>query len=107
MYMQIMFYLSLQLESTRMCVVLNLKQRMIELVRRKLAKLLAPDAACMFSVLYRVCVFIQTGRNIPPLLEAERTAKVYTGEGNFKVTIILVVNNECCNATKCVQQAMH
>lgn len=45
-----------ELEPTPMCIVLGLKQRMIEL----------------------------TGRVVPPLTETERTAKVFTGEGNFK-----------------------
>lgn len=45
-----------ELSLTPMCIILGLKQRMIEL----------------------------TGRDIPPLSESGRTAKVFTGEGNFK-----------------------
>ena len=33
---------------------------------------------------------LQTGRVIPPLTENERMAKVYLGEGNFKVRILRI-----------------
>ena len=45
-----------ELQPASMSIVLQLKQRMMEL----------------------------TGRTIPPLTEEERTAKVFLGEGNFK-----------------------
>ena len=91
-----MFCLSLQLKPAAMSVVLGLKQRMRELVK-KIASLTLPPSTIPLSPssppsllplisLPPSLIPSQTGREVPPLTEYERAVKVCLGEGNFKVS---------------------
>ena len=76
-----------------MCNILSLKQRMVELVSTLFVCVCVCVCVCVLCVHTCMCVCVttsnvitlQTGREIPPLRENERMAKVYVGEGNFKV----------------------
>ena len=77
-----------------MCVVLGLKQRMVELVSTQIHRsyvcffLDELSHLCQQSKHYvPFCSSLQTGREIPPLRENERVVRVFVGEGNFKVCL--------------------
>ena len=65
-----------------MYMILNMKQRMVDVVSLKSALTLSSSYCCCLTCTLSLP---QTGREIPPLRDSERVARVYTGDGVFKV----------------------